>query len=183
MFLVVRPHRATLLSYYSPSRSLPLILHSSTPSSFTPPPPLPSPLHPLHPLSPLHLFPPSPPLILILHPSTPHSPPPPCLQIRRHCVSQVDTAGQNLADYEYKDVEYMAKVHAHSGQRLNGGVNKTPSHFTFHSGGRWGGDNLDPSICPNSILQVYYRLWFSQTPVEAVRGLLPLSLLFLYETC
>jgi len=37
------------------------------------------------------------------------------LVIRRHCVSQVDTAGQNLADYEYKDVEYMAKVVEHPG--------------------------------------------------------------------
>ena len=32
-------------------------------------------------------------------------------QVRRHCVSQVDkTTGHTLADYLYKDVEYMAKV-------------------------------------------------------------------------
>lgn len=187
----------------------PLLLHPSTPSSFTLPPPPPSPLHPFlqpstpflqpstpstpsfhstssslihssvtpHPL-PLH---PPPFPILILHPSTPHSPPPPCLQIRRHCVSQVDTAGQNLADYEYKDVEYMAKVH---GRRwiVVWTRHQAILHFIVEGDG---GDNLDPSFppCPNSILQVYYQLWFSQTPVEAVHGLLPLSLLFLCEMC
>ena len=32
------------------------------------------------------------------------------VQVRRHCLSQVDIIGQNLADYFYKDVEYLAKV-------------------------------------------------------------------------
>lgn len=31
-------------------------------------------------------------------------------QVRRHCLSQVNLAGHNLADYNYKDIEFIAKV-------------------------------------------------------------------------
>ncbi len=31
-------------------------------------------------------------------------------QVRRHCVSQVNLAGHNLADYDYKDIEFISKV-------------------------------------------------------------------------
>ena len=37
-------------------------------------------------------------------------PPPPFPQVRRHCVSQVNVAGTNMVDYDFKDVEYMANV-------------------------------------------------------------------------
>ncbi len=40
-----------------------------------------------------------------------------CVQVRRHCVSQVNLAGKNLVDYDYKDVEYMAKVR-HNGKAM-----------------------------------------------------------------
>lgn len=37
------------------------------------------------------------------------------LVVRRHCISQVSPGGHTLADYNYKDIEYMAKVADHPG--------------------------------------------------------------------
>ncbi len=34
----------------------------------------------------------------------------PSLQVRRHCVSQVNLAGTNMVDYNYKDIEFLANA-------------------------------------------------------------------------
>jgi DnaJ family protein C protein 13 len=35
------------------------------------------------------------------------------LIVRRHCLSQVDTTGRKLCDYDYKDIQYFCKVSDH----------------------------------------------------------------------
>lgn len=151
----------------------PLLLHPSTPSSFTLPPPPPSPLHPfLQPSTPFlqpstpstpsfhstssslihssvtpHPLPLHPPPLPNPHPS-PFHPSLPSTPLPADSPALCVTGGHRWAESGRLWVQGCWVHGQGTWQTLNCGVNKTPSHFTFHSGGRWGGQlgSLFPSM-------------------------------------